>query len=556
MDADNTAWFDMDNHSEVLKSICNFCPEVLGVVNVYSNATAEHVPHVKLRLRFMGDSVGDNPFSKAFTEPIPMLDEVNWLGKDTRCRFHPGMNAGRAKRYIADAVRKDLAYVSAERLYRLNRLGGYVIEGEPVFCVGGGLIRPPANHNDQADIKADSIPYNLDVDPNISEGEAIADILELISLFPNAGIILLTHNCLCLMRMLYETVWKSPRFCIFLHGLTGTMKTTVSSFLAQAYNRSKGIQSPPRLNASVAAAVAILYEMDDCVKVLDDLFPTDDSSIRRHQEEILIEITRVVGDGIEPARMRGHKIAKAPPTCGVVFTGEYLLGSGSTAARLLPVEMTPPDSAKLKEFQDKPLLISTFYYGFVKWIIENYSGVQALLKAWREAYNDVDLGVHARLQETHFFMNTAHAMLLQYCHERGSLSDTDANSMHLSYQNLLTFLIHEQDLRVKQTTNHEPIVVDYLKPIRDAYNSDSFILANSPKQFVSEIHDGLIHNECLCLRGDKLRELFPSTPLEEIADKLEAQGALRRSGKYRAIQIYGTKGKRFYAIKLHQLGGV
>jgi hypothetical protein len=78
-------------------------------------------------------------------------------------------------------------------------------------------------------------------------------------------------------------------------------------------------------------------------------------------------------------------------------------------------------------------------------------------------------------------------------------------------------------------------------------------LADSPKTFLYSIHDGLAHNGDLHLRGDKLRELFPDTPLEKITDALEAQGALRRVGKNRNIQVYGTQGKRFYAIPLERL---
>jgi hypothetical protein len=237
---------------------------------------------------------------------------------------------------------------------------------------------------------------------------------------------------------------------VFLHGLTGTKKTTLAAFITQIYNRAKGIMSPVRLNASLPAAVAVLYEKADCAVVLDDLFPTDDKERRRQQEDTLIEVIRIIGDGIEPARMRGYTVAKKPPTCGVVFTGEYLIGVGSDAARLLPVEMTPPDGERLKWFQDRPLLVSTFYHGFIQWFVDNFNEIVNLLKAWRKAYQDVTFGVHDRLQETHFFMNTAYAMLLQYVHDKGLLSDQDAQSLHRSFWRLLTDLVRAQDLRVNQ----------------------------------------------------------------------------------------------------------
>lgn len=288
--------------------------------------------------------------------------------------------------------------------------------------------------------------------------------------------------------------------------------------------------------------------------VLDDLFPSIDSSVRRQQEETLIEITRIVADGIEPARMRGYKVAKAPPTCGVVFTGEYLIGTGSDAARLLPVEMTQIDGNELKHFQDNPLIVSTFYHGFIRWFIENYSCILELLKEWRKVYQSVDIGVHARLQETHFFLNTAYSLLLQYCHERCLLSEQDTENLHQSFLRLLMDLVQAQDKRVNQGKIAGHTESTYLARICDAYLGNAFDLADSPKKFLDLIHDGLIHNGCLCLRGDKIRKLFPDVPLEDVISGLEAQGAIKRGVNDRAIQIYGTGGKRFYAIPLAKLG--
>ena len=398
--------------------------------------------------------------------------------------------------------------------------------------------------------------FNLDFDSNITEKEAVAWMLELISLSPNAGRVISTHSLLYLMRKVYEDVWKSPCFSLFLHGLTGTKKTTISAFLTQVYNRDRGIASPPRLNSSISAAVAIIYEKRDCVVVLDDLFPAESTDIKRKQEETLFEITRIIADGIEPGRMRGKQVAKAPPTCGVLFTGEYLIGTGSNAARLLPVEMTPIDGERLKQFQDNPLIVSTFYYYFVKWFISNYYTITDLLKQWLEVYRGVHLNVHARLQETHYFLNTTYALLLQYCYEINIISEQEAKSLHLSFLSLLTSLVQTQNERANRNNVSEPGVTHPLARIRTMYHDGDFSIADSAKQFIRG-HDGLIHDGCLCLRGESFRKKvctsLSTTNYDEVLDTLEAQGALKRGKDKRTIQIYGTNGKRFYAIPLEKL---
>lgn len=92
-----------------------------------------------------------------------------------------------------------------------------------------------------------------------------------------------------------------------------------------------------------------------------------------------MEVVRYIADGTIPARMKGNKLLEGSPRCGVVFTGEYIVGRGSDAARILPVEMLRPDSEKLKYFQDHPLIISTFYYFFIRWLVENYSEMDSFL---------------------------------------------------------------------------------------------------------------------------------------------------------------------------------
>ena len=538
-------------YDEDERPISNFRPEVLAVVNVYSTTEAEPVAYVKLRLLF-----GDGQHSKEFNEILSGLDNTKWLERDIRCRLHPEVSQGKSNRYLMDCVRSALPTAPVEKLYRINQLGVHLIEDEPVFCTGGGLFRPPAGKKNNSNVELEKIPFNLDIDSTITEKEAVAGMLELISLCPNAGRVISTHSLLYLLRKVYEDVWKSPCCSLFLYGLTGTKKTTISSFLTQMYNRDRGIASPPRLNSSIAAAVAIIYEKRDCVVVLDDLFPAESNDIRQKQEETLFEITRIIADGIEPGRMRGKQVAKAPPTCGVLFTGEYLIGTGSNAARLLPVEMTPIDGEKLKQFQDKPLVVSTFYYYFIKWFISNYSDIADLLRQWLEIYHGVHLNVHLRLQESHYFLNTAYALLLQYCYEINIISEHEAKSLHLSFLSLLTNLVQTQNERANRNNTREPSVIDPLARIRTMYHDGGLSIADSAKQLMSG-HDGLIHDGCLCLRGENFRKKVCTTPLstnyDEVLDALEAQGALKRGKDKRTIQIYGTSGKRFYAIPLEKL---
>lgn len=537
-----------DESAKVKTPMYNFAVDVRKKVNVHYGDGTKLEQRVKYRFVFDADSISDE-----LIDSVSKLENVDFLNKDPRCRYDPAMNPRKVQRYIADSIREALLDAEEETLWISSKLGNDVIAGTPVFNDGRSLIKPLAGIDGDPIIGVAPSPFNLDVDPVLNEEDAAVGMIEIISLFANAGRIILAQMLSFLMSAVYKDAWKSPCSCVFLYGKTGTKKTTVSAFLTQLYNRANGIANPVRLNASIPAAVRILYEKNDCVVVLDDLFPADSKNIQRKQEETLSEITRVIADGIPPARVRGNEVAKEPPNCGVLFTGEYIIGFGSDAARLLPVEMTPPDCEKLKRFQDQPLLVSTFFRFFIQWYISNYSDIKNYLKEWHDVYREVSLGVHARLQETHFFMNTAYALLMQYCCEIEIVSRQDARKMHRSFLDLLNDLIKDQQHRVDQGRLNTTDGIDYLAQIRTLLKSGKFSLAAEVEQFDDGIHDGVIHNGELCLRKKHLSRFFPTVSIDTVKMALLLSGALRRGTDRDEIQIAGTNGKRFIAIPLVKL---
>jgi hypothetical protein len=381
--------------AEKPKPIANFEPIIMSPATRYTDG-AEPEPAVGLKVRFAN---GDE--SKSFTVSMVELEGYNWL-KIPGCLLHTPY--AKAKQYLARYICEQLPNAPTKVLHRVVNLGSGTVVGKRVYNTGGELIMPSANANDFLEIELAPSPFTLDIDPDLSEEEAATGMIELISLFADVGRVVLAQMLLYIMSAVYDAVWKTPRTCVFLYGKSGTKKTTTAAFLTQLHNRSKGIESPARLNASIPAATKLLYEKRDCVVVLDDLFPTADNDRRKQQEKTLIEITRIIGDGIQPARMRGYEVAKAPTTCGVLFTAEYLIGTGSDAARLLPVVMTPPDSEKLRQFQKQPLMVSSFYRNYIQWYLNNFDDIWEMLFDWHEAtFNKTNLSLHGRLRETHFF---------------------------------------------------------------------------------------------------------------------------------------------------------
>lgn len=525
------------------RKICNFSLHIEFVKEYYNLQGKNLYSLIMIKMEFE-----DNSISDVFTVSTKNLEKINWLEFDSRCWFNEDCSYSKIQRYLANDVRSKVNRAPKKKAYQLNGLGTFMIEGTAVFSIGEEVIEPSANKTYCMGIEVQKMQQRLKIDKKISEGKAVAGMFDLISLSPNPGRIMLTQKLVYLMRQAYIDAGVTPNICVYIFGKTGTHKTTYSSLLVQMYNCSRGIISPPRLDASIPATVKILTDTCDDVVVLDDLYPADSKKVRKQQEETFLEITRYIADGTMPARMRGKELNRKKPKCGVVFTGEYVIGSGSDAARILPVEMQQPDGEKMKYFQDNPLIVPTFYYFYLRWFIDNYKEIVKLIKEWLIEYRKTNFGIHARLQDTHFYLNTAYVLLLQYCCDRDFLSKNNAIQLHKAFCDLLMMLVERQNIKVQHKTVVEKQKENYFHRIQELYKNGYLTIAEEAKSFNEKEYDGVIHRNCIYLRGEKIEKYFPETSISDIADSLISQGVLETGKRNRTKQISALKGMRFYAI--------
>lgn len=528
--------------------LCNFEPHVECIIEKEDVCKQKRESYVRVQLEFEDGCLGT-----VLDVPIAEVDKSQWWKRELRCCLEPNVPESKFRRYLSNAVKTALNNAPTKTIYQLSRTGLFKIKEEAIFCTGLEAVRPPASTISDEEVEFLRLKQHLDIDSKLSEAEAVSKMFDFISLCPNAGRVILVHKLIYLMYQAYVEAGKRPNVCVFLYGKTGTNKTTFSALLTQMYNRNSGIASPRRLNASIAAAVEIITEVFDDTVVFDDLFPAESNSICRQQEETFLEVTRYIADGTIPARMKGKNILEGSPRCGVVFTGEYIVGRGSDAVRLLPVGMTRPDSEELKYFQDHPLIISTFYYFFIRWMVENYSDIVALLKEWLCEYRKIDSGVHRRLQETDFFFSTAYALLIQYCCDKNFLTKEDAIRLFDSFRELLTALVQQQDEKVSQKTSRKVESRNYWESIRALYKNGKLSVADSIKSFDKDFNDGVIHNNSIYLRGEKLSRYFPKADISDIIDELVSQGVLEVGKRNCTKQISALRGLRFYVIPLEYL---
>ena len=537
------------------RGICNFVPQVITRVEMFDCCTYESQHYVTLCLAFANEK-----YSEKFTVKVVELDTVRWLDKDSRAQMHPASSQAKMKRYLQHYLRAAMESSPIQPAYRIDQLGLHIIGEEPAFCTGGGVIRPSAGSEYRATIHLESMLHNLDFAPEIDEATAVYGIMKLASLSLDSGRIILTYQLAWLMRHAFRKAWKAPSFCVFLYGRSGVMKTSYSALLTLLYDGKDGIPSQPRLNISEAAANEILFAKRECVVVFDDLHPSDGDEIRQQHKDTLLAITRTIADAIEPVRKNGNNVKRRVPECGVLFTGEKLVGTGSNAARLLPVKMIPLDGESLKFFQNQPLIVPTFYHYFISWYVEKYSEIEVIMRDWHDVYSQSLPDVNKHLWEAHYFLTSTFSIFLQYLVEKNFINEQDAQKLHAAFQELLDSLVELQQEQVQLgglSKESEARNVDYLGIIAKLYKNSFFRLADTAKEFDDLTHDGVIHDNFLCLRGEQLKvslqQYVVDLDFDNAINSLSQQGALKTVKKGKKMQIYDCGGKRFYAIPLGKL---
>ena len=529
--------------------ISNFTPSVVSVVKRISS-TGE-LEAVRVRLSFMDGDAGETIIS------LSDLDNVDWFDKDHRCLINSEYR--RAKRFIADNIRAEVSKAPIEIRHVLDRTGIHRIGDAVVFAAGDRVIaRSSAPEVDPA-FELGQLPFHLDIDENITPSEAVAGMVQLISLSREIGPVLVAHVISGIMRSAFKKAGLTPCAVLVIVGKSGMLKSHYVPHLAQLYNRADGIGPVTRINSTPRFIEEILCEYSECTAVIDDLHTAESRGIKRRNEDTVEEIIRRIADDVGRGRMDGNTQVQQHFRSNAVFIGEYTVGRESTIPRALVANITkPPNGAILDKYQrGQPLLVSTFYYYFIQWYVDHFDKIRDAIDARFTELRRANAAstMHGRFLDTQFYLEISYKFFCEFCRESGYCSEEDARDTYSSFRAHLHKLVQEQETRYK--ASEEVKTIDYLALIRDLYKHDRFRVAKEVKDFDTDEHDGLIWEDYLCLRGKclekKIKRIHSNLNFIDCINNLLTRDALKLVRSKNTIQVYGTGGKRFYAIKLSKL---
>lgn len=542
-------WFLFDKDSNNNKPISTFIPEVLSEIKVHTAQGS--IAHIRLMLHFKSGQ------SEEYIVPLSDIENMDWFQQDKRCLLNPHYHHG--NEYIANIIRSGLMNAPIEEEQCLDRLGIHHIDNKIVFVAGDRIITSSSDNVAALNIQAAILPFKLDINPMLSPKEAFDGMRELVCLSSEIGRVLVAHVISGITRSAFKEVGFTPCAVLVIVGKTGMLKSHYVPHMSQLYNRNSEIRAVTRFNSTQRFIEDILNDYSECTAVIDDLHSAESRGIKKINETTAEEIIRRIGDDTGRGHKEGNALVQKKFRGNAVFIGEYTIGKESTLPRALVVNITvPPNSVVLDKYQrHQPLIISTFYYYFIKWYVEHFNDIRNEIDERLTKFREMSVtGVHLRLKDTQFYLQTSYMLFLEFCKNSSFITEKEAQDEYRSFRTQLVKLIQAQQARIS-LDNEKPKKLNYLKLIRDLYKSNRFRLAENAEKFDQNKHDGLIYYECLCLRGKNLDKIihkeFRNFKHYDMINDLLSKDALKLVAKKNTVQIRQLNGLRFYAIGLNLL---
>ncbi len=189
---------------------------------------------------------------------------------------------------------------------------------------------------------------------------------------------LLLFSHLGVMFSLFEKAGFAPRFVLFLRGITGSLKTSLSKVMFKILKDNQN-DIPANFNDTITALEVKMNNTRDEVLLVDDFRPSAMKSEVARMRSNLEKIIRFYGDGIGKGRSNVQlglrNEARPYGICAV--TGEYIHGTASSLQRMLiiNIDRNTINPELLKFYQDNPMYYLTHMRFFIDFIENNYEEI-------------------------------------------------------------------------------------------------------------------------------------------------------------------------------------
>ncbi len=248
-----------------------------------------------------------------------------------------------------------------------------------------------------------------------------------------------------------------PNFILWLHGLTGSRKTSLSLVFLAHFGAEFVSKNPPASFKDTANALEKRsFATKDTLLLIDDYHPEASRYEAQKMAQTAQRILRMFGDRIGRGRLKStteFQKTYAPRGMGLV-TGEDLPQGQSSVARFLGAEIKPGDVdlKMLTKIQNDGLLLSEAMVGYIEWLIPQMDDLpEMLLDRFQEKRDQFqENAAHGRLGEAAAWLYLAYDLMLGYMESLDVTSSNEAEEMLSEAEDVLVSLVQKQGGLVNQ----------------------------------------------------------------------------------------------------------
>ncbi len=395
-----------------LKPICNFQIFVLKKIKRFDGVYTDVTYLVK------GILAGGKELEVVFITPSD-FQSSDWIYRrwGIECVLFAGLNS---YSYVKEYISHQAKGVPEEMKY--DFIGWHYISNRYIYLHGGGAIG-----GDNLQITGDKSKYlrtNLDLSPK----DTYRHLLESLNIGnPEITLPIFAYNLLSLMTTMFKEAGKEPKFVLWLHGITGSRKTTLAKYFCNIFGSSSE-NIPATFKDTRSALDVKTFEFKDSTLIVDDYHPASDPTERAEMNLIAQHIIRLYGDRIGKNRMTRTMTKQKTyiPRGLCIVTGEDSIQGHSTNSRIVPIEIQRDDVnlERLTYFQNNRVVYTTGLYYFIEYLARHYSEIRKFIGDNFDLERGKVLNQygHGRLAESFVFFQFGYKIFLEYGFHMGAIS--------------------------------------------------------------------------------------------------------------------------------------
>lgn len=248
---------------------------------------------------------------------------------------------------------------------------------------------------------------------------------------------LLGLTYLCPLMEFAGKVVKLPEFVVWMHGFTGTRKTSLAKLILSHFGDFNN-KVPASFNDTYSSIEIKSHMLKDTLIVLDDFCPQQSYKETQNINTIAEKIVRAYGDRTSRGRATiGLENQKQfVPRGMMLITGETIVPGNSTVARLVPLELKSDsiNLSELSELQKNVEYLSVSMREYIKWIKNevntDYSAfldaIKSLYNGYLEELRSNSISTHGRTYEAFAWLLLGLEMMYQLFENVGLLTKEES----------------------------------------------------------------------------------------------------------------------------------